>query len=296
MKTLIISPQAGMCNRFRAICSAIYLAQLSERKIYHSWAIEPSHKFDIEIISHMRESTFTTFFDEHEDLPFFEVTPDTKIDAVFSEWDRDDYWAPYQHSAIKRNQWDKNIHIERDNANSILNCNDDVVLLETSLTLKPSGLSTKAYDDALQKIYLEYFKPKKAYMDYVKSMVGERQYTGLHIRRTDHMKYVAQAHISMEHWISMIRDNIPPTEPIYLCSDDKQFSNKLINRLPNYQILSLRPQSKTSNKQFAFVELLFLSQSKKIYGTVASSFSKQAALMGGKPHFYCSMERPKQKT
>jgi len=285
-----------MCNRFRAICSAIYLAQLSGRKICHSWAIEDSYDFDIEIISHMRNSTFSTFFQEHEGLPFLEITADTLIDSVFSEWDRDDYWAPYQYSSIKRNQWNGKIQIERENADSILDCDDEVILLETSLALKPRELSQKAYDNELQSIYQEYFKPKQSYLHQIKSMVGDLQYTGVHIRRTDHLKYVSQAHISMDGWASIIRDNILPDEHVFLCSDDKQFASELMNKLPNHQIMSMGKKDKTSNKDFAFMELLFLSQSTIIYGTVASSFSKQAALMGGKPHFYCYVNTPSQRS
>ena len=130
MKTLIVSPQAGMCNRFRVICSAILIARLSNRKLYHSWSKELSHEADISIIRHMRESTLATFFTEDLVVPFCETDATTAVDEVFSEWEPGEYWYPMQSSAIRRCCWSGKLNVERNNADAILDSQADNILLE----------------------------------------------------------------------------------------------------------------------------------------------------------------------
>lgn len=122
-----------MCNRFRVICSAILIARLSNRKLYHSWSKERSHEADISIIQHMRESTLATFFTEDLVVPFCETDATTAVDEVFSEWGPGEYWYPMQSSAIRRCCWSSELNVERSNADAILDSQADNILLETSL-------------------------------------------------------------------------------------------------------------------------------------------------------------------
>ena len=85
-----------MCNRFRVLCSAILLARLSARKLYHCWEEEAPHVIDIEIIQHMRESSLGSFFVEDVAILFRAVNETTKIDQMFSEWGPEDFWYETQ--------------------------------------------------------------------------------------------------------------------------------------------------------------------------------------------------------
>ena len=100
MKQLIVSPQAGMCNRFRTLCCALILGRISNRNVHHCWISEPPHPNDIEIVRHMRVSTWCDFFAGKPGLPKVDLHPGMPVDEVYSEWEPGDYWYERQCSAI----------------------------------------------------------------------------------------------------------------------------------------------------------------------------------------------------
>ncbi len=223
MKTLLVSPQAGMCNRFRALCSAILLARLSGRNLYHCWEAEAPHGIDLEIIRDMRTSSWNTFFVEDSVLPYRAVDATTAIDQVFSEWGPGDFWYATQSSAIRRCGWGGEVHIERSSADAILKSQADTVLLETSLCLKPSSLTHAEFEQALSDIYSKHFKPLPLFQKIVAKFALGGPYVGVHIRRGDHLRYVRAADISAKNWEAIIRRYVATSEAIYFCSDDEAF-------------------------------------------------------------------------
>ena len=292
MKTLLVSPQAGMCNRFRVLCSAILLARLSGRKLYHCWEEEAPHVIDIEIIRDMRTSSWATFFVEDSAIPFRPVDATTAIDQVFSEWGPGDFWYATQSSAIQRCRWGDTIHIERSSADALLKSQADTVLLETSLCLRPSFLAPDEFELALSDIYRQHFKPLPQFQDVVESFARRGPYVGVHIRRRDHLRYVRAADISAKNWETIIRRYVATSEAIYFCSDDEAFVKAVAARLPEYRIVPVDQTLSHTPKFQAFIEFLCLSKAVRIYGTVGSSFSREAARFGGALFMRCAVKRP----
>ena len=260
MKTLLVSPQAGMCNRFRVLCSAILLARLSGRKLYHCWEEEAPHVIDLEIIRDMRTSSWDTFFVEDSAIPFRPVDATTAIDQVFSEWGPGDFWYATQSSAIQRCGWEGTVHIERSSADALLTSQADTVLLETSLCLRPSSLGPDEFEQALSDIYNQHFKPLPQFQDVVESFACRGPYVGVHIRRRDHLRYVRAADISAKNWETIIRRYVAASEAIYFCSDDEAFVKAVTARLPEYRIVPVDQTFSHTPKFQAFIEFLCLSK------------------------------------
>ncbi len=281
MKRLIVSPQAGMCNRFRAICSALLLGELSGRKVYHNWTREPAHPNDIQIIRNMRAASFDDFFEPTDAIPYIAVETHSTIDAVFSEWGQNDGWFPFQSSAIKRLGITEGIRVERTNADSIIESTEKNILLETSLALKPSTMSTEIFERRLQAIYSEFFRPLRKYREISDNFYKGGAYVGVHIRRTDHLKYIDEADIDPHTWRTLFRKKISRDEPVFLCSDDTHFKSRISKSVP-HKCLHYDNRDQKTDTSLAFVEFLILSGATRIYGTAKSSFSTQAALFGGK--------------
>jgi len=292
MKTLLVSPQAGMCNRFRVLCSAILLARVSGRKLYHCWEKEAPHVIDLEIIRDMRTSSWNTFFVEDSEIPFRAVDATTTIDQVFSEWGPGDFWYATQSSAIQRCKWDGEVHIERSSADALLKSQADTVLLETSLCLRPSSLGPDEFEQALSDICNQHFKPLPMFRDVVERFALGGPYVGVHIRRTDHLRYVRAADISAKNWEAIIRRYVATSEAIYFCSDDEAFVKAVTARLPEYRIVPVDQTLSHTPKLQAFIEFLCLSKAARIYGTVGSSFSSEAARFGGVLFMRCAVKRP----
>ncbi len=281
MKTLIVSPQAGMCNRFRALCSAILLARLSGRQLYHCWKKEAPHVVDIEIIQHMRDSSLSSFFLESTAIPYCSVDATSAIDQVYSEWGPGEFWYESQSSAIRRCGWSGAIHIERSSADDLLKSQAGNILLETSLCLRPSCLGPDEFERALSDIYVQHFVPLQIFLDIVERFASSGPYVGVHIRRRDHLRYVRAADISVNGWETIIRRNVDPITPLLMCSDDETFVEAIAERLSDYRIVPIDQTYSSTPKYQAFVEFLCLSRALKVYGTVGSSFSKEAARFGG---------------
>jgi len=293
MKILFVSPQAGMCNRFRVLCSAILLARLSGRQLYHCWEKEAPHVLDLEIIQNMRTSSWNTFFIEDSAIPFRAVDATTAIGQVFSEWGPGDFWYATQSSAIQRCGWDGEVHIERSSADAILASQADTVLLETSLCLKPSSLTHSEFEHALSDIYNQHFKPLPIFQDIVDQFGLHCPYVGIHIRRTDHLRYIRAAGISARNWEKIIRRYVSSSEAICICSDDEAFIKAVTARLPEYRIVPVDQTFAHTLKFQAFIEFLCLSRAARMYGTAGSSFSREAARFGRVPFVLCSVMQPK---
>lgn len=292
-KALIVSPQAGMCNRFRAICAGVLLARLSGRSFYHCWMEEPAHENDISIVRQMRESTWTTFFAEDPGIPFLNIDEASRIDQVFSEWGPGEYWYPMQSSAIRRCGWSGAVQVERTSADPILESKAEKILLETSLCLKPSFMTENEFESALAEIYLSHFKPQPVLLDAVEKSCEKEPYVGVHIRRADHLKHVRDADIKRENWAKIILEQVGVDQSVYLCSDDRPFAESVARLLTGYRLLSVSSVHHNDQKIQAFLEFLRLSGATRIYGTVGSSFSREAAIFGNCEFVLCAAQYPK---
>jgi hypothetical protein len=246
----------------------------------------------MEHIQHMRESTWGTFFVEDPVIPFRKLDGSAGVDQVFAEWGPGDFWYTTQSSAIQRCRWGGTVHIERSSADAILNSQAEIILLETSLCLRPSFLGPDEFERALSDIYNRHFKPLPLFQDVVDEFGRNGPYVGVHIRRTDHLRYFRTADISAKNWADIIRRHVAAATALYVCSDDGQFAATVIGLLPEYRIVPADTTFSHVPKFQAFIEFLCLSRSERMYGSVGSSFCREAARFGGLPFVVCCVRQP----
>lgn len=120
----------------------------------------------------------------------------------------------------------------------------------------------------------------------VRETFGNRHYVGLHIRRTDHKLAIQASPISffkeaIEKELCDSKDTL-----FYLSTDDKIVEEELKECYGEKIVVNqacIRGRVTAESIQDAAVDLIMLSKSDKIYGSVGSTFSELAAEMGRKP-------------
>lgn len=275
--SIIISPQGGMGNRLRAIVSAIAIARITCRNIYHIW-ISVSGNSPFPYVKAMQTISLETLFSKS--IP---KCPDDIIpDICFSEWLSGDYWYQYQSSGQKLFNF-KNIIRINDNADSIIKYIIDNpksnIMIETSLSMKMSGVHENIWQNSIRTIYSA-FVPNKKYLD-ISLKVPNVDY-GISIRRGEFLSYFPEANQSFDDiysWLMFI-DNF------VLFSDDYDFKNNIKNKLlQSGKIIYDIDRDNLEPWEQGFVEFIVLAhRCNKIFGTPSSSFAIEASKYGGKTY------------
>lgn len=285
MKQLIVSPQAGMCNRFRTLCCALILGRICNRTVRHCWIPEPPHPNDSENIRQMRRSTWCDFFADELALPKLDLHPGVLVNEVYSEWEPGDYWYERQCSAIRRLRHRGPIIAAQENADLLLHSNAELILWESSITLRPSCMSQADFNSEMHRTYVQHFKPLGRFQKVVDDFAAQAPFVGIHIRRGDLLQDVPAARMSARAWAASIRRGVGPQEGVYLCTDDEAFGYDVASRLGDLRILRLESQAEAIDQ--AFLEFLCLSRATRVFGTVMSSFSLEAARFSGIEVAFC---------
>lgn len=109
-----------------------------------------------------------------------------------------------------------------------------------------------------------------------------KQTIGVHIRRTDNIESINSSPI--EVFINKIKKEIEKDEStkFYIASDDKSVKQELLAMFPDRIITIMDDTDRNSldGMKFAVVDLFCLSKTKKIIGSVASSYSQVASEIG----------------
>lgn len=276
MKSLIISPSAGMCNRLRTICSAIVLGEYLNRRIYHAWFIETDNNFIAHHQPHVKDmqsiSLDNLFITQLE-----MVDKDILVDNCYTEWLSGEYWNKYQ-SIAQRNLKVKNpfkkIHT---NVDVLLDDESDVILIETSLELYLSKYKDE-WENKMVEAYQKYFTPLPKYYNIITNLPPKD--IAIHMRRTDHLWYVKEANYNLDDVIEWIKKM--NGDKVVLC-DDLDAKKYVCEKLGISSDIDVGKE--LSRWEIAFIEFLYMAyKCKKIYGTIGSSFSKQASLLNNVPY------------
>ena len=310
MVKLIISPTAGMCNRFRVLSSYIAYGLRMNFEIYICWGdtvstcIYPNQQEYMR----MQNRKFTDFFEESFPQPNVnEISPN----IIYTEWLPIDEWYKFQSDGQK--QWlsrglrSKLIKI-KDSLPAItrITTKDDVkdvtILVETSIALKSyineNGERIFITEQDMHEIYNKYLIPKQKYLDYLNNL--EETNIGISIRGGEFLnaypetKYLfAPGNLTLLDWLFKIGQR----KTITLFSDDHFFRDAIIfqynylrkNLGINTTIQTLNSVELNSVKmekwEMPFIEFLYLAKKTSlIYGTPESSFAEQASIYGNKPY------------
>ena len=286
-RTLIISPQAGLANRLRAINSALILAEISERRLLHCWhPIRPGHgQAHVNLI---QQCGFEEFFLANEHISA--ASKGGTVDEVISEWGPGDYW--FQQQSSGQQYFNKYATSRSTNvAARILHSGATSILLETTLRTwptdhqgidirLPSGHAKYAAIDAYKKL-----SPRPEYLELLQKV--PQSTIGIHLRVGDLLKYCPEARQNLDEVAAWIHRLSSPNQNIAIFADDSRvlgslgltpdmaaFNNEVHRHLDN-----LLPAQK------AFASLLYLAHKcHVIYGTPGSSFSQEASLFGAKKY------------
>ncbi len=140
-RTLIISPNGGMGNRFRALCSAIVLSKHLGRTLYHAWTGYDDEPSPISNVRDAQRLSLEHFLNTNGLVPRVPVLESAvglrpHVDVCFSEWVPGQYWFHWQSDAYRHLGGGCPVIPLGVNGDASLKCTAPVVLLETSLCVR----------------------------------------------------------------------------------------------------------------------------------------------------------------
>jgi hypothetical protein len=275
MKQLVIEPVGGLCNRIFVLNSALEISKKCDVELTILWWNRADCGCDfqdvliapegIRVINKKR-SPFGT-----KKLLKEKKWKDSFI-AMFEELNYKNYqfW-----SSFRRIPGDLTFHLYDNELCDLLHkyfTNKNKVYLEECMLQYGSCVDLFPFSDEVYK------KAKN-----IKYEIGKRRYYGLHIRRTDHVYAIQNS--PTELFVNEVEKHLKkePDCMFFLATDDKKVENFFREQYPN-NIIYIPDKAYGRNGVFAIqdaaLDLLLLSQSEKIYGSVASTFSIMAAAMG----------------
>jgi hypothetical protein len=275
--SIIISPQAGMCNRFRAIASVVTFARFFNKDVYHYWV--PSYPNSAyPYIRELQKISLEDIFEKSVSRCPENIVPD----ICFSEWINGHYWYKFQSSAQRHFNINNIVKLDNDFDPIIefMNKNPDKnILIETSIDLKFKNIDSIEWNRLVKETYKS-FIPKQKYLDLLKDLPQVKY--GISIRRGEFIDFYPKANQSFDdiyNWLSKINEFL-------LLSYDEKFKFELKDKLErDGKIIYTFDKKNLKIWEQGFVEFLYLAyKCDKIYGTPMSSYSIEAAKYGDKPY------------
>ncbi len=278
MNYLVISPQAGMCNRLRAICSAVVLAKKLNRKLYLAWQIELDLNYTSTLagVRAMQNCTFETLFCETEAIQ--SIPMHHKIDICFSEWLSGHYWYQYQSTAYRNLANNCPIQQIGEHADILLDRQEKTILVETSHIVRLSTVSAVEWDAEMSMIYAKYFVPQPKYTQ----RLPNRTRIGISIRRGELLDYVPAARQSPAKIVEWLQ-KFHWQDSLLIFSDDHAVRDQVRKQLGSCNDLILSQELQAWER--GFLEFIALAHCcSVVYGTPGSSFAQEAAKFGKIPY------------
>lgn len=258
--TIIIEPWGGLCNRMRALDSAMQLANDLNKNLHVLW---------------YTDATLNCNFDQ-----LFEIPKHIKSIEQIS-----------LHKITGRNHKRFNKYIYPLIMEKHLK-NDEVLrLLQNKYDFK----SLTTYQNIYISSFLGFYHQNKPYKSFtptssLKNEIDNHLKTfssnavGVHIRRTDNIKSIKHSPIrsfirQMEKELTNNSDTI-----FYLATDSPNVEHDLHNRFPGKIIIHSKKSLDRNNPDAikdAVIDLYCLASTKKIIGSYWSSFSDTAASING---------------
>lgn len=286
-RMLIISPQAGLGNRLRAIAAAMVLARQTGRRCLHAWVPrEPNDPRPN--VSALQAIGFEALFEPCAALP---AATDAEMGAItecFSEWVPGDGWYGVQ-SAAQR-QWQllpQNEACRMPLAELVAKSDAPVILLETSIDERLGAeLGGAPSDDAWNRLVSEAYarlRPRPEFRALAACVPAAG--VAMTVRRGDLLQYSPesnQAMASLRDWavqvarrgrVAVFSDEAAAAAEIEAAiaaagGDGAELGGLHRLGLPDH----LR----------AFVDFLYIARGPVITGTPGSSFAFEAARFGNR--------------
>ena len=263
MKKLVLVPECGLCNRMRAMISAVYLAEkhnfncdiywekVEECFVNFDEIFEPINNLsNIKIISYepLKNRFRKIFFDRNKPTNF-------SLPKILRKPFFDLQYVDYKEE--RKNQFD-----------------EKRVFIRTMYSFSEHYPIKKLFVP-IEKLQTEIDRIVSQFSTYT---------VGFHIRRTDHT--VAMQRNSVDDFITAMETEIAESKGVkfFVATDDLEVKKSLVECFGEKIITHNKAElsrGSVTGMQDALIDLWCLSNTSKIYGSHTSSFSETAAEMGG---------------
>ena len=294
LKKIVVQPTGGLCNRLRAIESVLQLLKTTEKTKHITVVWENNHELG---------TAYKTLFRQNDKIKVIEVLPFTgknmlnpvqmlKVWNVIAPTEKN-----YQRSYKLRQFLGREMKFDK-----VIYQNEMFELVKNKFdfnTLKnyDSLYLVSCFDFEID--YKDKYSTNSEIMnypfsnfvahDFIKDKVNqitkyfENHTIGLHIRRTDHAGAIENSPLSL--FIDKMNEEIALNHKtnFFLATDDKETEKKMMQLFGEKIIINPEKaftRSSEKGVQDAYIDVVCLSKTSKIYGSHASSFSETAAKMG----------------
>nr|MBQ8253561.1 hypothetical protein [Lachnospiraceae bacterium] len=245
---LIIQPMGGLCNRIRAINSALVLARKQGKKLKVIWNVNAELGCPFEEL--------------------FEKTDAFSVMNIHTKWNPIKLFYQFTRRRLKNDE----IRANRDE-NGLTE--DLVKTLDCPLYIVTEEHFFPCHDYSA-------FIPTKEIMDRIQTLASSygSHNVGVHIRRTDNKPAIGKS--STQAFIETMQKEIAqyPDTKFYLATDDMTEEETLRRRFPD-RIISNETRDlsrdSVSGVKDALLDLMCLARTDKIIGSYFSSFTDIAA-------------------
>ena len=262
-KRLWIEPLNGLCNRLRAVDSALILAR--------------KHNYCLGMIWNLGSGMNT---------PFDRLFEPPLLMGRFWEWS--------SHSRVDGWRYRVRRRLLRFGGGRVFDQPDIDRVLVGDIRVEDLLLADNIYIRTASRFYGEPanyndWRPVAHIREKVKSFIERYEgsdLVGVHLRRGDHR--ISRHHSSTEYFVARMRQELEQcTDTLFLVASDAPeeivklrliFGDRILNRNP--RTIDRGDPAATED---ALIELLLLASTRKIIGSAGSSFSETAAEWGGIP-------------
>lgn len=260
-------PTAGLCNRMRAIDSAIALSRQKNLKLKVYW--EPYLYLN---------SPFDLLFESIDEFELIPVKPNAlnPLNTNISDLYNSDVFVFNDNTKALDTSMLKNIGEDKDAFFDSLFLDYKNLVIESFERFYPND---KKYEE---------FKPIKSLQKKIDNISEsfDPNTIGIHVRRTDNIKAIQESPLYV--FVSKIESEIEsnPDSNFYLASDDLSVKSYLQQRFGERIKTNLNQATRTTieGMQDAVIELYVLANTSKILGSYWSTYSRTSADIKGIPY------------
>lgn len=255
---IIIRPKGGLCNRIRAMDSAITLATVSDNKVHVLWEM-----------NWLCNSKFTDLFEVPAEIyRITELNSGSEIDEINRR-------VPYIFSHYN------NCCIDQDVINESLDLNDWVKIVSKFRNVYI--FTNRRFFQQASRLTPSCFIPKAPLKKNIRTY-NTKHMIGIHVRRSDNKEAIAYS--PLEGFIKQMEHEVEVDDEVnfFLATDDLSVEDKLKKVFPG-RISTHKKKSLDRNDPQAIhdavIDLFSLAGCQKIIGSYWSTFSATAADIHG---------------
>ena len=260
-------PVGGLANRFRAMASALALAEKTGSKLdfywFQDWALN---------------APFDALFQPIH-IEGVAIHPSSPVNLlIYNRPRKKNLWIPlvFQKLLFRNRLYEKTIYKLRLQTGYFTN------FVKEGRSYIASYHAVIPYEQRhLQALFKPVAEVQKALDERLQKM--SEQYIGVHIRRTDNVDSIQHSPTELFYEQLDAELKLHPQTSIYLATDSEEVKKAFSERYGKNVTFSHQAADRNSISGIreALVEMLLLAHAQKIYGSYGSSYSELAADFGG---------------